>query len=50
MSTIGKWKKHKFVVSSKKIMSFDNLQIKGGSTIEEKKKNKKPTVKRKSAK
>ncbi len=50
MATIGKWKNHKFVVSSKKIYSYENLQIKGGSNIEEKKKKKKPTVKRKGAK
>jgi hypothetical protein len=50
MSVIGKWKNHEFVVSPDKIESFRDLQIKGGSNLEEKKKGNKPTVKRKGAK
>ena len=50
MSVIGKWKDHEFVVSPDKIESFRDLQIKGGSNLEEKKKGSKPTVKRKGAK
>lgn len=50
MATIGKWKSHKFKISSDKIEIFKNIQIKGGSNLKENKKKKKSVVKRDKAK
>ena len=44
---IGKWNKHKFVVSAKVIRGFTGLQIKGSSELEDKKKSGQGKVKRK---
>lgn len=44
---IGKWNKHKFVVSAKVIRGFTGLQIKGSSELKDKKESGQGKVKRK---
>lgn len=44
---IGKWNKHKFVVSAKLIRGFTGLQIKGSSELKDKKESGQGKVKRK---
>ena len=50
MGEIGRWNRHRFIVSSDVIRSFDNLNITGGSETEDKENNKEKYVSYKNAK